>query len=196
MQKISRKQFRKNVLERTRQENGGKLICKECGPGKIYPEKDIVADHIDNNPNNNVPENGQPLCRKHNYTKNPPNFYKLKDESLEIVRVSAWEVLRSRVQAQTAEYAKGDEAKPKFMKWFYTQMLKKNELPLEETVSNGTFIADVSPETIRFRYLRGLTAPESYCTIRKEDKMIVWQPGKRERFLREKYEELFKKYGK
>lgn len=197
MKNISQKNFRKLVLERIRKENGGKVICEhpECS-GKTYTEKDIVADHKDNNRNNNSPENGQGLCKRHNYLKNPPNLYKLREKSLEDVRVSAWDVLRNKVQAQSAEYEKGSDSKPKFKEWFYQNMVKKNQLPLEDTISNGAFIADVSPETIRFRYLRALTAPESYCTIRDTDKMIVWRKGKREQYLKEKYEEEYKKYGK
>ena len=192
---LTHKQFRKAVLENWRKDHNGKLGCALCPPEKEYEETNIVADHIDNNRQNNDPEtNGQPLCRKHNYEKNPPKFYNLKGKSLSCVRVSAWDLLKDKLQAQSKEFKVGEVAKPKFKAWFYSQMLKKNKMPVDEAISSGAFEADVSPDTVQKRYLRALTSPASYCTVDPETKQVVWQPGGRARYLESQHKEQIKKF--
>jgi len=65
---LTREQFRQEVFNQNRAKNGGVLVCEHKGQGECKGK--IVADHIDNNHENNDPTNGQALCMSHNRKKN------------------------------------------------------------------------------------------------------------------------------
>lgn len=66
---MNQQQFRIEVLNRNRAKNGGELVCAHKGQGECKGK--FIADHIDNNAENNDPDNnGQVLCMSHNRKKN------------------------------------------------------------------------------------------------------------------------------
>lgn len=203
MANLTRKEFRMAVLANTRKAHDGALCCTVCGPGKVYEAKDIVADHIDNNPKNNDPDtNGQALCRSHNYAKNPPKLYVLKGQSLDIER--EWERTRERLKVETLAMEKNRVGQPAFEKWLYSEMLKHNKLGLRDAIDSGSFASKIGPDTVYKRYILPMTSRVAYLKIDTEETVIDGKPEKievvlwrdREKFMREYYKDFIKKYGK
>jgi len=65
----ARDNFRKEVLEHNRAKNNGELVCAHKEKGNCKGK--LIADHIDNNSDNNDSDNnGQVLCMSHNKKKN------------------------------------------------------------------------------------------------------------------------------
>jgi len=121
------------------------------------------------------------------------------------VSVRGWRSLTEKLPASTAEYAKGEDAKPKFLKWLYSEMLKYGELVLEDAVYSGSKVCGVGPDTVRSRYLK----PEysrvgDIAKVNKSVEMepgntvkvdvLQWKPGARERFIKSQFYHELKKY--
>jgi len=200
---VTQAKFRHEVIKLNRVKNEGRLCCEHCGTGIEFSEKDIVADHIDNNRKNNDPKgNGQVLCRKHNLIKNPPMLFKIKGEALNCER--EWERVREKLKVETLAMEKNRTGKPAFEKWLYSEMLKHNKLGLNDVIDSGSFVSDIGTDTIRTRYLMPMVSRVAYLKILRESvtvndkevvvEYVVWRD--RERFLKERFDKLFKKYGK
>lgn len=197
---------RAELFERNKKRNGGKARCWICK--ELIDEskpKTWVKEHKDNNPKNNNPDNLDIAHRKCNYEKNPPNFYSLKGDSLDSVCVRGW--VRVRQKAQFAEMAVSQARKGKFYKWFYSEMLKRSRIKKEEVINSGAFISALSPDTIKNRYLKPLCSAVAFCEVITETELdeegnefhidyVHWRKGGREKFLKHRHKELFKKYSK
>jgi hypothetical protein len=191
---------RAELLERNKKRNGGKprcWICKELIDGT--KPGTWVKEHKDNNPKNNKSDNLDIAHRRCNYHKNPPKFYNLKGKSFN--SEGEWERVREKLKAQSAEFEKGSESKPKFIKWLYKEMLIHGSLYVEDIRYSGSKVCGAGPDTVYERYLKPECSRVSVLMFDtrthndgKEARIVVWRKGGRERFIKSKYGKLFRKY--
>ncbi len=107
-------------------------FCKCCG--KLPTEGQLVVDHRDNNPKNNVPDNLQLLCRSCNYIKNPRPLDLCVSLDSNVVRINK-------------------SKEPKYRKFVYDHLDESGSIDYDDAIYSGSEIIGVSPETSK-RYIR------------------------------------------
>lgn len=124
--------------------------CKGCGisPSSDWSNRTIKTldiDRIDNSGIHSISESKvddfQLLCRSCNTAKNPPHK---KPE---------------REQTQS-EFTNGRVEKP-FIEWVIQKLREEDDITWKYVVSEGSFLFDISPETIERRYYKKYFSPDA-----------------------------------
>lgn len=114
--------------------------CNICGvPVKA---KLLVIDHIDNDNNNNAETNLQLLCRSCNVTKD--------HKTSRVSKTGA--IIEPAITTTTEQMAVGRKARSKFLNWLVECLKLDGEMEYWTCVTDGSFITDVSAQTIE-RYI-------------------------------------------
>ena len=110
--------------------------CRNCGA--LPSEKQLVLDHVNNDPTNNILENLQLLCRRCNYLKNPRRPLDLCESEGESSDPSELEVSRLK--------------EPGFRKFVCQQLNEHGKTPQKDLIDSASEELGISPVTGK-RYL-------------------------------------------
>jgi hypothetical protein len=127
--------------------------CKRCGARST--ERQLILDHIDNNPKNNRLDNLQILCRPCNYLKNPRRPVNLC-------------VSGGVVETKSAEITINQTKEPQFRKYLLHELNERGSLPLKDFIYSSAEIIQISPETAK-RYLNKICSSAGICQIKTID---------------------------
>lgn len=128
----------------------GQLFCIKCTTRLYwYDNPKAIVEHIDNNSSNNHPSNIQIYCSSCNSKKNPRG--KSKSQSyIPPKRMTQSEAVNQRAEKPWYEWVK---SKIKFY--------DPDGFSIDEAISSGAFLFDVSVDTIRYRWLDKFTSSAS-----------------------------------
>lgn len=163
----ARDEFRREVFERNRAENGGRAWCVDCGKDKKHLLRDLVADHKNNDDTDNRIENGQVLCKSHNKKKDVSNILKaLRDKDFNINRVYAKikaQIKANRISMGNISNAKNHYGQEALFDWFEKIKL----LPVEDFIVRGAAVANVQSSTVEKWYPVLCVEPEGRYRLRE-----------------------------
>jgi hypothetical protein len=130
--------------------------CRGCGV--LSSERQLVLDHKDNNPKNNVNSNLQILCRQCNYFKNPRRPVDLCECESEAPDQSELEINRLK--------------EPAFRKFVYHQLNEHGTTPEKDLINSGAEVLKMSPVTCK-RYLDKMCSSTGTLRRLKQVRTIV-----------------------
>lgn len=111
--------------------------CRGCSA--LPSEKQLVLDHVDNNPKNNKEENLQILCRRCNYLKNP------RGRPLDLCE-------REEQTEDQSELEISRQKEPAFRKFVHQQLNEQQRIPEKDLINSTCEVIGISPVTGK-RYL-------------------------------------------